>query len=301
MKPITLFSLSMLAAAAMTGCSGETKDAPDKPDDPQPSKKEIRISASLDDTRVTDSSFDTNDCVGVYVSNYNGSSPSPLKNTGNHVDNMRFTYTGSWTADSPVYWKDETTPADFYLYYPYRDITSVTAVSFDTKANQSSESAYKASEFLGGKAENVPPTTGIVNIQTRHLMSRVQVVVAAGEGFTEEALAKSNVSVTINNLKTHSTIDLTNFNVTATGLGETVYPLAADGGYKALVVPQTVADCELITVTVDGQPYNLRKGFTFESGKNHKFTVTVTRGSSGINVSITGWEDDGQDNGGVAS
>lgn len=301
MKPITLFSLSMLTAAAMTGCSGETKDAPDKPDEPQPSKKEIRISASLGDTRVTDNSFDTNDCVGVYVSNYNGSSPSSLKNSGNYVDNMKFTYTGAWTAETPIYWKDETTPADFYLYYPYRDIASVSAVSFDTKANQSSENAYKASEFLGGKAENVAPTTGIVNIQTRHLMSRVQVVVTAGEGFTEESLAKSNVAVTINNLKTHSTIDLTNFNVTATGTGETVYPLAADGGYKALVVPQTVADCELITVTVDGKAYNLRKGFTFESGKSHKFTVTVTRGSAGINVSITGWEDDGQDNGGVAS
>ena len=55
-----------------------------------------------------------------------------------------------------------------------------------------------------------------------------------------------------------------------------------------------------ITVNVGGKDYNLKKAFTFVSGKCHKFTVTVSKTRNGINVNIDGWETDGTDNGGVA-
>ena len=54
--------------------------------------------------------------------------------------------------DTPVYWKDETTPADFYCYYPYmQTVSDVTAVPFSVKADQSTLENYKASELLWGK------------------------------------------------------------------------------------------------------------------------------------------------------
>ena len=56
----------------------------------------------------------------------------------------------------------------------------------------------------------------------------------------------------------------------------------------------------LTTVNVDGNDYNLKKAFTFVGGKSHKFTVTVSKTSNGINVNIDGWETDDTDNGGVA-
>jgi len=81
---------------------------------------------------------------------------------------------------------------------------------------------------------------------------------------------------------------------------QSIKPWLTGGVYKALIVPQTVDETNLITVSVDGRDYNLKKGFTFESGKSHKFTVTVSKTSSGINVNISQWESDDIDHGGVA-
>lgn len=39
---------------------------------------------------------------------------------------------------------------------------------------------------------------------------------------------------------------------------------------------------------------------TLEAGKKHKFTVTLSKTSNGVNVNITKWEDDGIDYGGTA-
>lgn len=131
-------------------------------------------------------------------------------------------------------------------------------------------------------------------------MSQMLITLVAGNGFTEESLAKADVSVKINGIKTQSTVDLATKAVTPAGTATNITPLKEDGSYKALIVPQSVAEGNLITVTVDGRDYNLKKAFTFESGKRHKFTVTLSKTSNGINVDIEQWEDDGTDNGGTA-
>ena len=77
-------------------------------------------------------------------------------------------------------------------------------------------------------------------------------------------------------------------------------PLFSDNTYKALIVPQTVGEGNLISVTVDGREFNLKKEFTFVKSKSHKFTVTLSKTSSGVNVNINPWTDDGIDNGGTA-
>jgi hypothetical protein len=124
--------------------------------------------------------------------------------------------------------------------------------------------------------------------------------VAAGNGFTAESLAAAEVSVKLNNFKTASTINLATGEISATGNAQSITPYYIEGSYKALIVPQTVNAENFITVTVDGRDYNLNKGFTFQSGKRHTFTVTLSKTSNGVNVSIGAWEDDEIDNGGTA-
>ena len=53
-------------------------------------------------------------------------------------------------------------------------------------------------------------------------------------------------------------------------------------------------------MNVNGRDFNLPKAFTFQSGKRHTFTVTLDKTSSGVNVTIGAWENDGNDNGGSA-
>ncbi|MDE6371247.1 MAG: fimbrillin family protein [Duncaniella sp.] len=301
-----LFPSLIAVLISSASCSGDNSQTPEPPavvnPDPKPvpgEKIEIRISPTFA-SRATDFGFEMNDCIGLYVVNYDGITPGMLKDTGNHVDNMRFKYSGSWTPDTPIYWKDEDTHADFYLFYPYKTVGSVSAMPFDVMADQSGETAYKASDMLWGKATDATPTATAIGIPASHVMSRIEVKVEAGNGFTRESLAASNVSVRVNALQCKSTVNIATGTVTPTGDRVNVTPMSKDGAYVAIVVPQTVPEGNLITVTVDGQEFNLRKGFTFQGGKNHQFNVIVSKTTNGINVSISPWEQDGIDNGGTA-
>lgn len=296
-----IFSIMTLCAGlAMGSCSSGNSDEPQPKPDPGKERLEIKISPAVGDSRATDYGFETNDKIGLYVVNYTGSTPGTLKSGGNHVNNMRFTYNGTWTPDSPIYWLDNTTHADFYMYYPYGSVQNVEAHSFTLNADQSSEAGYKASDFLWGKAGNVAPTASATSITAKHIMSRVAITLQAGNGFTAQSLANASIAIKINGVKCESTINLANGSVTATGSATSVVPFKEGTGYKALVVPQSVAQGNLITVTADGRDFNLKKEFTFESGKSHKFTVTLSKTSNGVNVNIDPWGDDGKDNGGTA-
>lgn len=274
-------------------------------DNPEPPVKQLPIKLSCGVTaasRATDYGYESKDKIGIYVVNYNGETPGVLQNTGNHVDNMRFTYDGSWTPDTEIYWKDNSTKADFYCYFPYGTPSSLTSYTFAVKEDQSTEQAYKASEFLYGTARGIAPTESAVNITTKHLFSCATITVQAGNGFTAESLSKASVSVKINSVQTGASIDLTKGTVAATGTAKSILPFKYEESYayKALIVPQKVAADNFITVNVDGRDFNLKKEFTFVGGKRYSIPVTVSKTSNGINVGIGAWEDDDIDNGGTA-
>ena len=263
---------------------------------PQPEEQKIPISISTTLTRATDSAFEAGDKVGIFVVN----EPNTLATSGNHVDNMGFTYSSKWTPDTPIYWLDQTTKADFYCYYPYAESANTAAHTFATKANQSQLADYKASEFLWGKTTGVAPTEAAVNITTNHTFSNALVILKPGDGFTEESLAAATKSVKICGVKTNATIDLATGVATATGNATEVTPYLENGQYRALIVPQTTAEGALIVITVDGVDYTLSRSMTFKANKQHKFTVTLNKVSNGVNVGIGGWETDEEDYGGSA-
>lgn len=285
-----LFTL-MAAVAAMVSCSDNVENVPTTP---ETDKLPINISTTL--TRATDSAFEAGDKVGIFVVN----EPNTLATSGNHVDNMGFTYSTTWTPDTPIYWLDQTTKADFYCYYPYAAAANTAAYAFATKADQSSLANYKASEFLWGKVEAVTPTEEAVDITVNHTFSNALVILKPGDGFTEEKLAAAEKSVKICGVKPGATIDLATGVATATGNKTNVTPYLENGQYRALIVPQTTEEGALIVVTVDGVDYTLTRSMTFKANKQHKFTVTLNKVNNGVNVGIGGWETDEEDYGGSA-
>lgn len=295
------FLLSLAALSCLVSCtSGDDEIIPSPAPDPDPVKIPINISMNVW-TRVTDTDYESGDKVGIYVVNYQGSSAGAFQSSGNHVDNMCFTYTNNWTPESDIYWQDETTKADFYCYYPYGTPSDITAHPFSVKTDQSQQADYKASEFLWGKASGVSPTANAVPIITNRSMSNMLIYVAPGKGFTEETLAAATKSVRICNVKSSATVDLRTGVATATGSATEIIPYNEGTYYRALLVPQTVADgSNLITITVDGVDYTLAKGFTFKANTQHKFTVTINKASSGVDIGVGNWEIDDTDNGGAA-
>ena len=285
-----IFTL-MAAVAAMVSCSENLENVPATP---ETDRLPINISTTL--TRATDSAFEAGDKVGIFVVN----EPNELATSGNHVDNMGFTYSSVWTPDTPIYWLDKSTKADFYCYYPYAQVANTAAHSFATKADQSTLANYKASEFLWGKTAGIAPTEEAVNITTHHSFSNMVIVLKPGDGFTTESLAAATKSVKICGVKTAATINLSTGVATANGNATEVTPYLDGAQYRALIVPQTTAGGALVVVTVNGTDYTLSRTMTFKANKQHKFTVTLNKVNNGVNVGIGGWEEDEEDYGGDA-
>ena len=279
-----IFAL-VATASLLFSCSQEVA--------PEFEKLPINLSVGQQ-TRANDSTFENEDEVGIYVVNYDGSTAGTLAASGNQADNERFTYNnGAWTPDETIYWKDQSTAADFYAYYPYSESVNISAHPFSVMSDQSTEDNFWASDFLWGKATNVTPTSAAVPIVTNHSLSRIIVNVKPGNGFTEESWAAAAKSVKVCDVVTSATIDLSTGTATATGDKGEIIPLSTDGVYKAMLVPQEVADnSKLVVVTVDGVDYVYRKGYTFKRNTQHTFTITVNKKGGNVDVTIGEWEMD---------
>ena len=301
-------TLCICGAMTLCACSsdnggGDTPVTPPTPSTPT-EKLPLRVS-SVPEASGTDDAFETGDRMGVFVVNRNADgSAVALKAKGNYIDNSLYTFQGTWTPTVTEYWKDNTTHADFYMYYPYTaTIASVEALPWSVKTDQSTPNGYKASELLMGKALDVAPSENDVHIDARHIMAQAVVTLEAGKGFTTASLANADISVRINNLKTQAIANLATGLATPTGGTADIVALKEGGTYKALVVPQTLYGGNLITVTADGTEYSLPKDpqlTAFEQGHRYQFTVTLSKTSGGMNVDIVKWQDDGVDYGGVA-
>lgn len=302
MKPYFIIGLLSIV---LFSCSSSDSVIETEPPPTPTEKLPINISSSVSSSAI-DLAFEVGDSIGLYVVNHNADgSVAALQVSGNYVDNMQYTYNTAWTPVTQTYWIDNSTLADFYLYYPYTSsITSIDAMPYSVKANQSQLSDYKSSVLMIGKTIGVAPKLSPVRIGAKHVMSQITINLVVGNGFTNATLAAAKISVKVNRLKTKATANLATGAVTAIGDDTDIIPFkVANNSYKAIVVPQAVGEGNLITINVDGRDFNLPKtsNFTgFEAGKKHNFNVTLSKTSNGVNVNISKWEDDGNDYGGTA-
>jgi hypothetical protein len=293
-----LFAVA-LTTIFIAGCNEAGQIEPDQVT-PDPVKIPIRLSSDIS-TRATDNNYESGDQVGIYVVNRVDGEQVQLANSNNHIDNMRFTYDGSrWTPDNEVYWKDQQTSADFYCYYPYRSaISDVSALEFSVQEDQSSVAAYKSSDLLYGRTMDAKPSTDPVHITTKHALSNVIIYVTPGKGYTEESLAAEEISVFITGVRTKANLNLSTGAVSAAGEYKDMVPLYENGYWRAIVVPQSLVGAQIVKVCVGSNEYNLNQTVTFESGKLHTCTIKVNKIGEGVNITIGGWEVDGDDFGGT--
>ena len=303
LKGMKRIFISLLAATMFVAC------VTDGTDQLWLEKVPIKISVDKPTTksRANDSSFEVGDEIGLYVVNYENSAPGELLNSGNHADNVRFTLSDSWTSYEEIYWKNQSTKTDFYVYYPYfaNGIADVTAYAHAVSIDQSTEENYFASDFLWGKKEGVSPTKEAVAISTKHLYSNALIYIIPGEGFTAEELATADINVLINNVRVGSEINLQTGEVTAVGDISYITPWNTGSYYRAMIVPQTVtSDNKLLTIRINNLIFEYADNITFQSGSRHKIEVTVSRQPSNelsVNFSIEKWVDDETIYGGEAS
>lgn len=274
-------------------------------------------------TRASDGGFANADEIGVFIVNYNNDEPQELQLTGNHADNVRFTYseeTGKWTGSYQIYWKDKKTPIDAYGYYPFdSELSSVTAYPFTIQKNQLEHlktgrklTGYEQSDFLWAKAENRLANSGPITLSHHHIMAGIKVVLTEGTGFEENEWDEVQKILLVENTVLQGSINLreglaTPTNGVATG---TIVPQQRNDCYRAVVYPQTIAaDTPLFTITIDNKNYRFTRNeaMVYQPGKLHQFTFTVNKSQETgdfeftlSNETVTEWENDAESHDGEA-
>lgn len=286
----------VLTLFLVTGCHN-------KPINPIEDKKEelIPINISMSGfTKATDSSFEIDDEVGIFIVNQD---ETPLKESGNHADNVAYTFNGSeWKSDKQLYWKNSSTKADFYCYYPrLTKITDITRVPIKVKTDQSRLSGLKESVIIWGSNKEISPTADPISILVSHRTSKIIIKLIPGNGYTKESLANEDIKLYINSLKVNGYLDLSSGNVIASGNPEDILPYAESDNYQAYVIPQTINNETLVSLKVGNYSFSLKQSIEFKSNTQHTVSLTVNKISEGINIGIIGWENDENDYGGTVN
>ena len=298
MKNLTVICKWAAVAAMAVAAVACSKKPVEKPEVPVDEQVRIPINISMGVwTKVTDVAYEKGDQTGIYVVNNTESGESgTLVSSGNHVDNMRFTYAEYWTPDTEIYWADKTTKADFYCYFPYGTPTDVTAHPFSVQADQSALESYKASEFLWGKVSGVEQTaTETVELQFRHCLSKFVIQMVKGPSY--EGDFPEDAEVYIHSTVPTATIDFTTGSVTKDLFGEMATIKARkvnDSTFEAIIVPQRLDTRRpFIEIIAGGISYLLEDTFQFKPGMQHTLSLTINSNPDQIEIEIGGDIEDG--------
>ena len=243
-------------------------------------------------TRVSDSGFDADDKIGVYVT----ASDAELQLAGNQVNNEPFTYNGtSWTSARKVYWNKGS--HNVYAYYPYsKSVNDVVDYSFRVQTDQSTAEAYSQSDFLWASAMDVTASATPVPMQFEHKMSKVVVKLVKGEKF--EGDIPEDAEVYIMSTVPQAVVDLSTGDAAKDNFASAESIKCrklASGEYSAIVVPQSLTSRRpLVEVIVGPVSYLMEAKISFRQGYKHTLTVTLNQNPDQIKIEIggnaSGWE-----------
>ncbi len=287
-----LFGLTLLMSSCDT-----TTDVVENIFDYDPN--EIRLSITHpSQTKVTDTNFELNDQIGVYMT----VEGSTLQFSGNELNNEEFYYdSNSWVSARRLYWNEGS--HDIYAYYPYCEAISDTEeYKFVLQSDQSTSATdeamggYEASDFLWGAASGVSASTDAVAITFSHRMSKVVVELVKGDEYEGEFSDDTEVYI-------HNTVTTASINLATGDVGKDIYASAQSikaksittSQYTACIVPQSITSrVPLVEVVMGNISYLMEGTLSFKQGYQHTITVTISKSPEQTQIEIgggiSGWD-----------
>lgn len=243
------------------------------------------------ESRATETSFEQGDAVGLFVSE----ADRWLEPSGNTLNNECLAFsTSGWTSGRKLYWDKGKYNA--YAYFPRLDnISSVTdlpfAVSTDQREGSGKEiDGYEASDFLYASSLGIEASPNPVNLQFRHILSKLTVRLIKGEDYEGEI--PENATVYIHNTVTDATIDLAAGVVTKNmrAKGKTIIARKAGStSYTAIIVPQRLENrVPLVEVVMNGVSFLYESKFLFKPGIHHIVNLVVDKNPEQVKIEIGG-------------
>ena len=246
-------------------------------------------------SRATASAFEQGDKIGVFMTQYEGSTQTPLQVSGNYANNFSSTLTGNKWVNSPnVLWEDG--KYDFYAYYPFGKIASVDNLQFTVKADQSTPATngelggFEASDFMWARNLGVIRSTSAVQLSFRHILSRAVINLVKSDDY--EGDLPQQAEIYIHNTIPTALIDLASGSVEKNGRvsATTIKAMkTGDYSYSAVIVPQRLDNRRpLVEVVADGVSFLVESTFVFKSGMSHTINVVLANNPNQIKIEIGG-------------
>ncbi len=236
-------------------------------------------------TKATGNAFENGDMVGLYVVE----TPAPLQVSGNYVNNLKATYNGTnWTGESSLKWPSTTSVCDLYAYYPYMEVSSITAAPFSVLQDQSA--GIGACDFLWGKVASQAYTAEAIPLQFGHKLSKITLRLVKGNDYVGDL--PTNAMFYVHSTVTDATVDLTTGSVTKDpyGTAKTITCHKVDDAtYEAVIIPQRLSSrTPLFEMVANGVSYLVEGSFNFKPGMNYTFDVTLNTSTESIRIEIGG-------------
>lgn len=211
---------------------------------------------------------------------------------------------GELTGDIQKYFPDGTESLKSYAVHANTTIEEGSSLPSEIVHNvmedQKITENYIKSDLLYSIKDEVKKGTENT-LKFYHMLSKLEVKLIAGEGYTAEELKAFEVSILNTSLTAKLTVDKTK---TESGVLETV--VAAEGEKtpisinaftddyaEAVIVPQTVAAGDFIKFKSGEKElvYKLDNEKAFKAGKKYKYEVTIKRSGISVTTSEVTWTD----------
>jgi len=243
-------------------------------------------------TRVTDTNFEVNDTIGVYIT----ASDAPIQLGGNEMNNEKFIYDGSsWNSSRKMYWNEGL--HDVYAYYPYvknindvEDFTFVVSLDQNTAASAGKLGGYEASDFLWASAMAVEGSSEPVSLKFSHRMSKVLVRLTKSEDY--EGDFPSDIEVYI-----HNTVPVASISLSTGDVSKDIYAGAetiktrklSSSEYTACLVPQNIETRRpLVEVVTSGVSYLMEGKISLKQGYMHTIVIELSKNPDQTKIEIGG-------------
>lgn len=186
---------------------------------------------------------------------------------------------------TPVFYPQNGDNVDFIAYYPYK--SPVTNYTLPIDVGDQGD-ASKIDVLYSKNAAGYNKNSSTVDLQFSHVLSKLSFTLTPEAG-APPALAGAKIEIT--NLATTADMNLADGTVTPTNSGQTLTANTSANGLSssAIVIPQTLSGSKLKITLADNASvfeWDFPANTEFLSGKNHQYTITVSK--TGITVSSSG-------------
>lgn len=294
-----LFFFAAAASVMLAACSSDNEEVKVAENSPIRLSTQSLTGLTRAGQSVQLTQFAANENVGIFLAEDNvGTAVTTGTNVTTYSQPLTYVADGAGNLSNTQYWPQDGNGLHIFGVYPLAAATTAaaynaTGVSFSVAANQTADDNYKASDLMTGlptAGNPVARTTSAVPMTFTHLLTKIDVNLTAGSGFTQDEM--SNAVVSILGTKPTTTFNVQNATIGAASGTAAAIVAGTGAANSAIIVPQEVAAGNFIQVAVGGGNYiyALTAATTFDAKKCYIYNITVNKTGLVLTVTtITDW------------